>query len=138
LSLTVRLYSASLPGPLGFVASHYWFTVSDGGRCDRWEIWQSAGAGGSCVGHLHCNLKAPESDVGGGPAQLAAQWQGAEAVRLKQALETAHQAYPFCHRYLPWPGPNSNTFVAWALRRAGIDFQLPWNAIGRDFRWPEG
>lgn len=104
-------------------------------RCDRWEIWQSAHAGGISIGHLHCNLKAPESGVGGGPARMAREWQGDEARRIRAMLEKAERHYPFCHRYLPFPGPNSNTFVAWVLREAGIDYRLPWKAIGRSYKW---
>jgi hypothetical protein len=130
----VRLLYASLPFPLGFVAVHFWFTV-DG---DRWEVWQTKNAGGTCVGHLHRNLKSPEADVGGGPARVAHEWDGAEASRLKEVLERAADEYPHCHRYAPWPGPNSNTFAAWVLCKAGIDFRLPWQAIGRSYRWREG
>jgi hypothetical protein len=136
--VVVRLYRAPLPAPLGLLASHYWFTVEDGGRCDRWEIWQAPNAGVSCVGHLHCNLKAPSDGVGGGPARVAAQWEGEEAMRVKSVIAKAADDYPFCHRYLAWPGPNSNTFAAWVLRNAGIDFRLPWNAIGRSYRWRDG
>jgi hypothetical protein len=32
-----------------------------------------------------------------------------------------------------WPGPNSNTFVAWVLREAGIDFALDARGIGRSY-----
>jgi hypothetical protein len=136
--MVVRLHRASLPAPLGLLASHYWFTVAHGTSCDRWEIWQTAEAGGTCVGHLHCNLKAPEAGVGGGPAKVLREWEGAEALRLKDTLETAARHYPYVQRYAPWPGPNSNTFVAWVLHRAGIDFRLPRNAIGRNFRWQDG
>ena len=132
MSAVVRLYGAPLPWPLGHVAAHYWFTVTEDGRCDRWEIWQDPDAGGTSVGHLHCNLKAPEADVGGGPARLVCEWNGEEAARIKDVLK---KPYPFCHRYLAFPGPNSNTFVAWVLREAGIDYRLPWNAIGRSYRW---
>ena len=136
--MIVQLKYASLPAPLGLLAVHYWFNVLDpaSGICDRWEVWQSRDAGGTSCGHLHCNLKAPESGVGGGPARLAAEWQGDEALRLKGILEEAKTRYPFCDHYLPWPGPNSNTFAAWVLRAAGIELRLPWNAIGKDFRWP--
>lgn len=135
--MKVRLYYAPLPGPLGLVAAHYWFTVLDGERCDRWEVWQTRDAGGISHGHLHCNLKAPEADVGGGPACMAAEWRGEPARRLKEALEGAENCYPFRDRYRPWPGPNSNTFVAWALRRAGVAHPLPWKAIGRNFACPD-
>ena len=133
----VRLHCASLPAPLGLVASHYWFTVQDGERCDRWEIWQRRDAGGISIGHLHCNLKAPHDGVGGGPARVAAEWEGDPALRLKEALEKAGENYPFRHRYAPWPGPNSNTFAAWVLHRARIDLELPWKAIGRNYKWPD-
>ena len=136
--MVVRLYCARLPAPLGLFASHYWFTVDDGARCDRWEIWQTAGAGGVCFGHLHCNLKAPDDGVGGGPARVAAKWEGEDAARLNAALAEAAERYPFCHRYLAWPGPNSNTFAAWVLRRAQVDFRLPRNAIGRNYKWQGG
>lgn len=137
--MIVQLKSATLPAPLGLLAAHYWFNVLDplAGGCDRWEVWQTRSAGGRSAGHLHCNLKAPADGVGGGPARLAAQWQGPEALRLKAILEEAETRYPFCDRYVAWPGPNSNTFVAWVLRRAGIGFRLPWNAIGRNYTWQD-
>jgi hypothetical protein len=133
--MVVHLKYATLPAPLGVFAVHYWFTVlqPESGRCDRWEVWQSKDAGGVSVGHLHCNLKAPDAGVGGGPARLAAEWNGEMASRIFSVLEAASSQYPYCSRYLPWPGPNSNTFVAWVLRRAGIDFPLPWKAIGKDY-----
>lgn len=132
--MIVQLLSATLPPPIGLFAAHYWFNVVEDGRCERWEVWQSPDAGGVSFGHLHCNLKAPEAGVGGGPSRVAAVWSGDAAVRLKGVLDTAKDAYPHRHRYRPFPGPNSNTFAAWVLRRAGIDYTLPWNAIGRGFR----
>ena len=32
-----------------------------------------------------------------------------------------------------WPGPNSNTFAAWVLREAGIEYPLHWKAIGSHY-----
>jgi hypothetical protein len=130
--MLAQLKFASLPAPLGLVAVHFWFTV--GG--DRWEVWQRRNAGGTSFGHLHRNLKAPEEGVGGGPARLACEWPGAAGIRIRNVLEESALCYPFRQRYLPWPGPNSNTFVAWVLRRAGIDYRLPWKAIGRNFACP--
>ena len=133
--MIVQLKYASLPFPLGLVAVHYWFNVLDpsSGHCDRWEIWQSRNAGGVSVGHLHCNLKAPDAGVGGGPARLHAEWRDEAAFRINSILKTTSKDYPHLHRYLPWPGPNSNTFVAWVLREAGVELRLPWKAIGRGY-----
>jgi hypothetical protein len=42
--------------------------------------------------------------------------------------------YPHCQTYRYWPGPNSNTYVAWVLRQAGIDHPLGRLAVGKGFR----
>jgi hypothetical protein len=130
---SVQLRYATLPFPLGWLAVHYWFVVFEpGGACHRWEVWQTKNAGGTSVGHLHCDLKGPDAGVGGGPARIAAEWTGEQAASIRRILENCGH-YPYCHRYLPWPGPNSNTFAAWVLRQAGIAHRLPWKAIGRHF-----
>ena len=129
----VELRYAGLPF-IGFLAVHYWFVVDDGGERHRWEVWQRADAGGRSAGHLHCDLKAPEANVGGGPTRLAAEWRGEDARRITAVLARCDKDYPFCDRYLPWPGPNSNTFVSWVLAQAGIEHRLGWRALGRNFR----
>ena len=128
----VELRYATLPPPLGLFAVHYWFVVWDGNRCRRWEVWQTKNAGGRSIGHVHCDLKSPDAGVGGGPARVAARWTGAEARAIKAVLDRA-TAYPHCERYRMWPGPNSNTFAAWVLRRAGIRQDLGWMAFGQSY-----
>jgi len=129
----VELRCATLPF-IGAIAEHYWFvTFEDSGACERWEVWQTRNAGGQSFGHLHCNFKKPDDGVGGGPFRVVTQWQTDDALRILDALRSAEKAYPYRERYLPWPGPNSNTFVDWVLRRAGIEFRLSWKAIGKDF-----
>ena len=129
--LKVELRYAPLPY-IGLIAWHYWFVVCDGTSHHRWEVWQTKNAGGSCIGHLHCDLKQPEDGVGGGPSRLAAEWNGPSAVALKSVLENP-RAYPYCEVYRMWPGPNSNTFVAWVLRQAGIDLKLNPRGIGKNY-----
>ncbi len=130
--MTVQLRYAPLPF-IGALAVHYWFVVLDGGACHRWEVWQTKNAGGRSIGHLHCDLKPPDAGVGGGPARIAARWQGDQALSIQAVLEKAVE-YPFCHRYRYWPGPNSNTFAAWVLREAGVQQPLDRRAIGCKYR----
>ena len=132
-SPVVQLRAATLPFPLGLFAVHCWFVVvePDGG-CQRWEVWQTPNAGGRSIGHLHCDLKPPEAGVGGGPSRIVAEWRGDPALRIRNVLQSAER-YPFCTRYRAWPGPNSNTFVAWVLRTAGIEHRLGRQAWGRTF-----
>lgn len=134
--MKVELRYAPLP-VIGVIAVHYWFVVfEDGGACHRWEVWQDANAGGRSLGHLHCDLKPPDEDVGGGPMTVAAQWTGEQAARIKAVLDKAPQ-YPYCEVYRYWPGPNSNTYAAWVLRQAGIRYPLVWRAFGKNWKWWE-
>ena len=128
--MKVQLWYAPLPF-IGAIAVHHWFVVrDDSGACHRWEIWQTRNAGGISNGHLHCDLKPPEAGVGGGPSRVAMEWKGDEARRIAQALQGS---YPHAERYRYWPGPNSNSFAAWVLREAGIQYALHWRGIGRSW-----
>jgi Protein of unknown function (DUF3750) len=130
--VVVELRLAPLP-LIGALAVHCWFVVTnDAGRRERWEVWQTPDAGGTSVGHVHRDLKGPDEGVGGGPARTVAIWEGDAAVRVKKVLE-AIEAYPHCRVYRYWPGPNSNTFAAWVLRQAGIEYAFPWKAFGARF-----
>ena len=128
----VELRYATLPGVLRFVAAHYWFVVWDGAGCQRWEVWQTRNAGGRSIGHVHCDLKPPDAGVGGGPMRVAARFTGRDAAAIAKVLREV-EIYPHCDRYFVWPGPNSNTFVAWVLRRAGIAHPLHWMAFGKRY-----
>jgi hypothetical protein len=81
---------------------------------------------------VHCDRRHPDCGVGGGPYRLAAEWRGSSAQAIYGVL-TKVQDYPYWDRYRAWPGPNSNTFVAWILRQAGIDYALDPRAIGKDY-----
>ncbi|MFN2645483.1 MAG: DUF3750 domain-containing protein [Burkholderiales bacterium] len=132
-SFRVELRYAPLPF-IGAIAVHYWFVVYDeSGACHRWEVWQTQNAGGRSFGHVHCDLKSPKDGVGGGPSRVAATWQGDEASRIAAVLQEPER-YPHCGRYRYWPGPNSNSFVAWVLAQAGIQYPLHWKGIGRKWR----
>ncbi len=42
--------------------------------------------------------------------------------------------YPYAKTYTLWPGPNSNTFVAWIARAVPeLEVDLPATAIGKDY-----
>ncbi len=130
----VQLRYATLPDGLGAISVHHWFVEYDptDGRWHRWELWQDADAGGTRWGHVHKDLLRPDAGVGGGPSQVAAEWRGSAARALVAALADSRQ-YPYRGRYLAWPGPNSNTYVAWVLRRAGVAADLHPMAVGKDY-----
>ncbi len=122
--MLVQLRTAPLPY-IGALAVHCWFVVIDeaSGETHRWEVWQTRNAGGRSIGHLHCDRSTPGAGVGGGPSRIAHEWRGGEAQAIERVLRSCAR-YPYCERYFLWPGPNSNSFVAWVLREAGIDYRL--------------
>jgi hypothetical protein len=122
---------------------HHWFVVfrPRERQADRWEVWQTPNAGGKSWGHVHRNLMHPDRPVGGGPTCIAAAWTGEEARRLRSVMERPEE-YPYRNLYRYWPGPNSNTYAAWILRRAGIPHRFDLRSFGcgyplRDIRAPE-
>lgn len=127
--MEVHLRAARIPF-IGRIAHHYWLVTVDGGRVDRWEVWQRRDQGGESWGHLHRNLMAHDQGVGNGPSWVVRTWLDAEAARLAERLAVAPERYPYRHRYLPWPGPNSNTFVGWAL---GDVADLGREALGKRY-----
>jgi hypothetical protein len=135
----VQLWYATLPRLLRPIAVHCWFAVWDtfSQRWQRWEVWQAENAGGESLGYVHCDRRHPASGVGGGLPQLAVAWDGSAAQSICSVLAKP-QEYPHWNHYRAWPGPNSNTFVAWVLRRAGLHYRLDPRAIGKDYGGPYG
>jgi hypothetical protein len=117
------------------IAAHCWFADYDPltGCWTRWEVWQTPGTGPNDWGHVRRNLMGPRDGVGAGPSWVLAEWTGQDARRI-QAVLAAPASYPCRNEYSYWPGPNSNTYVAWVLREAGLEAELPPAAIGSHYR----
>jgi hypothetical protein len=67
---------------------------------------------------------------------VVAEISGTEAQTLILRVEAAIAAYPNSGRgsYTVWPGPNSNSFVAWVVRNTeGLNVELPPVAVGKDY-----
>src|SRR4029077_12914611 len=53
---------------------------------------------------------------------------------IAQVRAAVASSYPYPNAYRPWPGPNSNTFLAHIARQVpDLAIQLPSNAVGKDF-----
>ncbi len=70
----------------------------------------------------------------GAEPRLVHELRGEAAAESIDRLPVAIARYPYAREYNAWPGPNSNTFVAWLLAEAGVDAAvLPPNALGKDW-----
>ena len=53
---------------------------------------------------------------------------------LIEAVDKAAGAYPWKTTYKAFPGPNSNTFVAWIAKQVPeLELVLPFSAIGSGY-----
>lgn len=60
--------------------------------------------------------------------------RGDQAAELIPKIEAAVNSYPYPNEYTLWPGPNSNTFIAWVARQVpDLGLALPTTAIGKDY-----
>ncbi len=70
----------------------------------------------------------------GNAPKLLADYRGSRAQAMLAAIDSAVAHYPASDRYRAWPGPNSNSFVAWVARQVpSLDVVLPNTAIGKDY-----
>jgi hypothetical protein len=70
----------------------------------------------------------------GNKPELLGDIRGPGVDEIIQRIQTAVGEYPYPGRYHVWPGPNSNTFTAFILRRVPeLRVDLPPTAIGKDY-----
>ncbi len=80
------------------------------------------------------SIDTPDRAWFGNPPTLLADYRGDAAARLIPQIEAAAAGYPQADLYRVWPGPNSNSFIAWVIREVpGFEVILPVTAIGKDY-----
>ncbi|WP_028794095.1 DUF3750 domain-containing protein [Thalassobaculum salexigens] len=128
----VQVYAAPTFGWRGIFAVHAWIAVKDANaaRYDRWDVM---GWGGGRV--VRQNYDGPDHRWFGREPTVLADIRGDRAAALIPQIRAAVAAYPWPETYRTFPGPNSNTFVAFVSRRVpDLGLDLPPTAIGKDFR----
>ena len=119
-SAAVLLVSTEMPHPIDKIARHGWFAVRKQGST-KWRRIEVGSFG-----------KDPFDGISG--VELHAVWTGKKAQRAIACLEKHRGKARPGRGYLPWPGPNSNTFVDILLRKCNLHADLPPTAIGKDYR----
>jgi hypothetical protein len=76
----------------------------------------------------------PDGRWFGNEPELLAELRGVEAKQAIPRIYDAVSTYPYQRQYNLWPGPNSNTFVAYVARQIPeLRLDLPATAIGKDY-----
>ncbi len=131
----IQVYAARAFGWRGAFGVHTWIATKPmhGERYTRLEVvgW------GVQRGINAVRIEHGEADgywYGNAPTLIREVRGGAEVDALIARLHAAAQAYPYQHEYRLWPGPNSNTFIAYLGRAAPeLHLDLPPTAIGKDY-----
>ena len=127
----VQVYAARAWGWRGAFGVHTWLATREAGAAE-WRLhhvlsWRTPAL-------VSTATTTPDRAWYGSPPRLLADYRGARAAALIPAIEAAVAAYPVPNAYRAWPGPNSNTFIAWLLREVeGLDAALPATAVGKDY-----
>jgi hypothetical protein len=136
----VQVYAARTVGWKGVMAVHTWIAVKPSGAAaySRYEV-MGWGVGNGAPA-LRVNRTGPDNYWFGSRPDLLVDRRGEGVDALITRIEAAVQAYPYPSSYRTWPGPNSNTFIAYVGRAVPeLRIDLPATAIGKDFipgGWP--
>jgi hypothetical protein len=121
----IAVLSGQMPPPIDEVARHSWIAV----RGPKGEFYRFEYGG-------HRSYADPFADFAAGDVMVHGVYEGTvrEVEAKAECLDAAERDYYHQYRdYFPIPGPNSNTFVAFLLRRCRLGIELPATAIGRDY-----
>jgi len=128
----IQVYGADVWGIRGKFAIHTWVATKARGAAD-YTIYQVIGWRLRRAGTaLSVSRGDPAKPWFGSPAILLHEIRGEAAERLVPAVEAAVRSYPYDREYRMWPGPNSNSFVAWiGLEVPELGLDLPVKALGQ-------
>ena len=128
----IQVYGADVWGWRGKFAIHTWIATKAAGAAD-YNIYQVIGwrlrRGRSVVSTTQGD---PAKPWFGSPAILLHDVRGRAAAALIADVEQAVRDYPYAREYTMWPGPNSNSFLAWiGLEVPELGLELPAKALGQ-------
>lgn len=126
----VQVYSARAYNWRGAFGEHIWIATkaenADSYRLHQVLSWRRP--------TVVSSIDTPDRAWFGNPPTLLADYRGDDAAQLIPKIATAAADYPQAELYRVWPGPNSNSFIAWVIREVpGFEVALPVTAIGKDY-----
>lgn len=130
----IRVYAARKGRWKGIFAVHTWIAIKRAGA-DRFDRYEVVGWGEP----VRRNNYPADGRWYGNVPDVVLDIRGPRAARLISKIEATIARYPYRERgtYRLWPGPNSNTFVAWIARQVpALGLEMPATAVGKDFLAP--
>jgi hypothetical protein len=130
----VQVYSARALNWRGIFGVHTWVATKPENAKEYtihqvigWRVYRGLPAVFSAPG-------IPDGRWFGNEPTLIAELRGDEATKAIPKILDAVASYPYPNEYTLWPGPNSNTFIAYIGRQVPeLHMDLPVTAIGKDY-----
>lgn len=128
------------------IAVHPWVVTVKNGTTTRWEVIYKKYKNRERFGYVYKNFYSdPTKGVRKHPlsnkywnSSLLGLISGDEKSLAKQMFNFIEEVTPFYshqENYKFLPGPNSNTYIAWILRKfPESKINLPWNAFGKNYK----
>jgi len=130
----LQVYGASAWGWRGWFAIHTWIAAKPT-NASSYTVYEVIGwrlRRGLPVVRIEKDL--PDRYWYGEKPRLLKDLRGAGVDQLIASVDRAARAYPWPTTYEAFPGPNSNTFIAWVARQVpALELHLPFSAIGSGY-----
>ena len=135
----VQVYAARAFSWRGAFGVHTWISVKPSGATDFTVYhvigWRVRNGGNAVV--IEGDI--PDRLWFGAVPKILTDIRGPGVDAVIAKIDAAARSYPYTDRYTVYPGPNSNTFIAWIARRVPeLKLDLPPTAIGKDWLGPDG
>lgn len=130
----IQVYAARAFNWRGLFAVHTWIALKPKNARQYtvhqvlgWNEWRGLPV-------VDSRFEVPDRYWYGAPPTVVRELRGLPAEALIEQCLSAIRDYPSPYDYTLWPGPNSNTFVAFVARQVpGLQLNLPVTAIGKDY-----
>ena len=132
----LHVYGADAWGWRGKFAIHTWIAAKRSGETE-YTVYDVVGWRARWGGDVVRIIRdLPDRHWYGAKPELIKAHQGDGVDALIDAVDAAARAYPWQKVYKAFPGPNSNTFIAWIGKQVPrLDLDLPFSAIGSSYAW---
>lgn len=130
----VQVYSARAFNWRGIFATHLWLVIKPK-NAPQYTVYQIIGwRAFRGLSALSITNDTPDRLWFNQRPKIIYDVRGEKAEKIIPKIISAVKNYPYSDKYSTWPGPNSNTFIAYIARSVPeMRLVLPSNAVGKDF-----
>ena len=131
----IEFYAADAFSWRGWFAVHPWVAIKEE-KASEYSVYEVIGwqVRQGLPAIRQYQTPTPDRYWYGSRPQLLLSIKGDKAERLIPKIKAEIALYPWVNEYSVFPGPNSNTFVAWiGLQVQELELELPLSAIGSGY-----